>query len=353
MKKIKFTYKNPAHAFKSNSNNSKRSRKNAEKINNTKYEKINKRSKFRRNRKKTKKLAKLTTYPPEDVKPEIKLALENNKHVVFAGGELDDIPDHVQKVKVTKFHVTDLKIIDSNEGFRVVDKEGNVVATKVAREEALKDAPSGMFAALYKCLQNACENFTRGITRIVGLHSADGDKEAYFCRGFSTYRNKKGVYDKWNEKDTKSKDMVKKIKSLITFCDRKMRGHTHPVHLEGYEEIEGIMDSQRMGKNILASIAVGCGAYLNAHKDDDAFLSVITSHAEKECHYLPESKIVTYFCFPEQGYAIALRAGDILIFNSANELHCSSSLTSDFIEETVFNCSMYLKTNVLAGNNND
>lgn len=155
------------------------------------------------------------------------------------------------------------------------------------------------------------------------------------------------------KKDTKSPDMIKIIKSLVTFCDRKMRGHTHPVHLDGYQKCEGILESLEMDKNILASIAVGCSAYLNAHKDDDAFLSVNTSHAKEKCHYLPNSEIVTYFCFPEQGYVIALRAGDILIFNSANELHCSSSLTSDFIDETVFNCSMYLKTNVLAGNNNE
>ena len=47
-------------------------------------------------------------------------------------GELDDIPDYVQKVKITKFHVKDLEASDSIDCFYVVDKEGNVVARKVS-----------------------------------------------------------------------------------------------------------------------------------------------------------------------------------------------------------------------------
>lgn len=355
MAKVKLTYLNPAHAFKSNSNNSQRSKRNADLINNTENKEVKKsRSLMKRLNRKRTMLAKLKPYKPVELKKEIREALNNKEHVIFAGGQLEDIPDDVQGVKVRKFHVNDLIIIDSNEGFRIVDEELNVVATKVPREEALEKRPHGLWKALKKCLDFATCNFTRGIKRLVGVHSAGEDKEAYFCRGYTAYRNKKGIYEKWGREATKCPKAVKKIQASITHCDDLLQKYTDPSHLQGFKDCEkGLLESLRTNENILASIAVGCGSYLNAHKDDDAFLSVITSQAEEIDHYELDADIVTYFCFPDQGYAVALRAGDVLIFNSANVLHCSSSNTSKFIGQTVFNCSIYLKTNVLAGNNND
>lgn len=353
--KPKLTYKNPAHSFKSNSNNSKRSRRNANKINNTKQAYVkSRRSMQKKLNKKISRIGNLRVYRPVCLKKEIRDSLNQGKHVVFAGGKITDIPDKVQGITVEKFHVNELKIIDSNDGFCIVDKEGNVVATKVERKIALSQRPTGLFPSLERCLEFAATNFTRGIQRIVGVHTPDGKKEAYFCRGFKPFRNKKGIDEKWGEKETQSTGLVKKIKSLITHCDKLMKRYTHPVHLNGFSQCEmGFMDSFDAEGRILASIAVGTGSYLNVHKDDDAFLSVITSIADKKSGvYDMNADVVTYFCFPDQGYAVALRAGDILIFNSANELHCSSSNTSKFIDETVFNCSIYLKTNVLSGNDN-
>ena len=60
------------------------------------------------------------------------------------------------------------------------------------------------------------------------------------------------------------------------FKNRKMRGHTHPVHLEDNEKCVKTLEKD---KKILGSIVVGC---------DNAFLSVITSHAKEKCHYLPK-----------------------------------------------------------------
>ena len=61
-----------------------------------------------------------------------------------------------------------------------------------------------------------------------------------------------------------------------------------------------------------------------------------------------DSEILNYFCFPEYGYAVALRHGDILLFNPLVE-HCDSSKR---VDHDVFCCSLYVKSKLVGGNNN-
>ena len=351
----------------SKSDNSKRSRENAKSINNPNIS-FDKKNSKKRYFKKCKKLRlTLKHYHPSPLKQSIRDALDNKEPVIFAGGDLSEIPNQIQGKKVTTFSVNQLKIIDDNDGFTLHNEEGYVIATKVPREKATKDRPKGVFKALNNVLKKADPKFKRGGKRLVGVKNKDGGGEAYFCRGLTPCRNKKGNYEKWTEHEKKCQGVVEKIKKMIRFHDAKMKEYTHPIHMKGFESAgkKGLVDYAKtcdpdedpeklINKGqVLVSVAVGVGSYLNAHKDDDAFLSVISSYAEDDIHYEKDAEIVTYFCFPDQGSAIALRAGDILIFNSADELHCSSSNSKFFSNETVFNCSMYLKTNVLAGNNND
>ena len=63
------------------------------------------------------------------------------------------------------------------------------------------------------------------------------------------------------------------------------------------------------------------------------------------------SDVVTHFCIPFYGVSIALRDGDLLIFNPQIH-HCAAhqeiGLNSDIIL-----CSHYLKSLLVGGNNND
>lgn len=68
-----------------------------------------------------------------------------------------------------------------------------------------------------------------------------------------------------------------------------MRGHTHPVHLEDHEKCVKTLE---MNKKILGSIVVGCGTYLNAHKDENAFLSVITTQISKKVTFVVGGVVV-------------------------------------------------------------
>jgi ectoine hydroxylase-related dioxygenase (phytanoyl-CoA dioxygenase family) len=65
-----------------------------------------------------------------------------------------------------------------------------------------------------------------------------------------------------------------------------------------------------------------------------------------------DAEVCNYFTFAEQGIAVALRPGDILLFNPMYH-HCLSSRTSAYETKDVFSLSMYLKTAIVGMNDNN
>ena len=61
-------------------------------------------------------------------------------------------------------------------------------------------------------------------------------------------------------------------------------------------------------------------------------------------------RVVAYFCFPRTGVAVALRPGDILVFNPT-EPHAISSRCN--VNDSVYCLSMYLKSGVVGLNDNN
>ena len=70
-----------------------------------------------------------------------------------------------------------------------------------------------------------------------------------------------------------------------------------------------------------------------------------------QINYEFDSPIVTHFCFPTYGYAVAVRNGDILLFNPAVH-HCCSKQEKQFEKVDVYLNSIYLKTNIVGLNDN-
>jgi ectoine hydroxylase-related dioxygenase (phytanoyl-CoA dioxygenase family) len=62
-------------------------------------------------------------------------------------------------------------------------------------------------------------------------------------------------------------------------------------------------------------------------------------------------QVCNYFTFAKQGVAVALRPGDILLFNPVYK-HCLSSRTSAYETKDMFSLSMYLKTAIIGKNDN-
>jgi ectoine hydroxylase-related dioxygenase (phytanoyl-CoA dioxygenase family) len=90
--------------------------------------------------------------------------------------------------------------------------------------------------------------------------------------------------------------------------------------------------------------------------DDDFFYSVLmiaSAHALREDvdQYKMNADVSNYFVFAEQEVVMALKPGDMLIFNPKYH-HCLSSRTSAYENEDVFSLLLYLKSAIVGKNNN-
>ena len=99
---------------------------------------------------------------------------------------------------------------------------------------------------------------------------------------------------------------------------------------------------------IFGGVAFGYQVHNAIHTDEDFTRSVVTVHVDN-LQYRYMNRVVAYFCFPRIGIAVALRPGDIIIFN-AQEPHAVSSRCR--FDDNVFCVSMYLKTAVVGLNDN-
>jgi hypothetical protein len=108
------------------------------------------------------------------------------------------------------------------------------------------------------------------------------------------------------------------------------------------------MSSDDIFCKIFGSIAFGRNVHLGCHTDKDFAKSVVSVYLDED-GYGFNDRIIAYFCFPRLGIAVALRAGDVLIFNPS-EPHAVSSRCDE--NDDVHCVSMYLKTAVVSLNDN-
>ncbi|CAB9530502.1 expressed unknown protein [Seminavis robusta] len=105
-----------------------------------------------------------------------------------------------------------------------------------------------------------------------------------------------------------------------------------------------------VAKCMFPSFAFARNSYVSIHVDDDFNLSIITIVAP-EGLLKEDSAVLVYFCFPTLGRAIALRNGDILIFNPRIPHGMSSRVDANGDE--VICIAQYYKTGVAGLNNRD
>ena len=110
-------------------------------------------------------------------------------------------------------------------------------------------------------------------------------------------------------------------------------------------------------QSIYGSLASSKNFYLNTHTDEDFFYSLTTVASAKGLRpdidrYSMDAPVCNYFTFAEQGIAVALRPGDMLLFNPTYQ-HCISSRTSIYEGEDVFCLSLYLKSAIVGKNDNN
>jgi len=100
-----------------------------------------------------------------------------------------------------------------------------------------------------------------------------------------------------------------------------------------------------------ATVASSVDYSAPAHVDDDFLFSIHQINVDGDGYMTMEAEVVQYFCFPEYGYCVALRPGDILLFNPQIS-HCLSEKTPFYSDVRVHVTTLYLKTALVGGRNN-
>jgi hypothetical protein len=143
-------------------------------------------------------------------------------------------------------------------------------------------------------------------------------------------------------------------------CQDVADGYLPSEDLRGIQIAKCLLKWQEMGgggqRSVWASFSDALNTFLSSHTDDDFFYSILTlasAYALRKDidRYKLDADVSNYFVFAEQGIAVAMRPGDMLIFNPKYQ-HCLSSRASAYENQDVFSLSLYLKTAIVGGNDN-
>jgi len=196
----------------------------------------------------------------------------------------------------------------------------------------------------------------RGKSRVPVFETKSARMYATF--GMAPRRNGKGLHPNRKHLDDDNMLIHRKNMSLFwakfeniakEYIDSKsLFGIGKVKEMVGYSGFSMNHNIEQSESSIWTSVALAKNVLMNAHTDEDFFMGGITALSEDG--YTDDDKILQFFCFPNLGIAIPLRHGDVLLFNP-KESHCVSSRVSQHVD--VIMASMYLKTAVVGGNNND
>ena len=137
----------------------------------------------------------------------------------------------------------------------------------------------------------------------------------------------------------------------------RRHGSMKPPTLPSKEEIRSALmknlnkahAASKQGLASLGGLLWGGKVFLHCHGDEDSFYSVLPVQGHPtnyKGYYKMDEDIVCYFCFPAYGICVALRPGDILVFNPQVP-HCVSSQRN--VSGHFYVMSLYLKTKVHFG----
>jgi hypothetical protein len=252
----------------------------------------------------------------------------------------------------------DLTVVDTIEGAQLILDNEDFVFILVPRSDSIRDQTyvNDLLATLHAVnkAKNSAEK--RGKKRIPVAE----DHCKYATVGLKPNRGGGGINESWPDKLSEADRW--KIVHLMNRCEELAKGYLPSDALRGIEKARLVGNWCKITQgasppNIWSSLAIALNYYLNAHIDEDFFYSLLvlaSAHGLQEHidRYRMNAEVCNYFTFPEQGIAVALRPGDMLLFNPLYQ-HCLSSRTSFYEKKDVFSLSLYLKTAVVSKFNNN
>jgi hypothetical protein len=273
-------------------------------------------------------------------------------------------------------------IVDEMEGCRLMDSANkDIVFVLLPRKEVLKATGKSAHpdVCALKKLQDAKGSTPRSATR-------EGKCEGkYSTTGIAANRGGHGIVQcKFAEKDV---DAYNRLVKMMKRCQELAAGYICCGLLQGLADVMNISKcptvrttprkekkeapaasttspsgspcpakEKKQAPTIFAALANAINYWSPAHLDPDFFLSLLTVNVEglvsKDTpEYRVDAPIVHHFVFPEYGIAVALRPGDMLLFNPQH-YHCLSQKEVCYDGQRVHVTSFYLKTAVISKNDN-
>ena len=313
----------------------------------------------RRDIKKRQKILCLTNIP-ESVSHSLQPRFLKENLVFFSGTSNRCLPNAPKECVILSAK-DDLQVIDTKRGAELRSKSGDMVFILLPRHQSVGDMTrvNTILKSLYALDKAKVKADTRGKKRVavpedVGKYATVGLKPIRFRKQGSP-----GVGEFWPE--SLSKDDREQILMLMKRVEHTASRYLPPNDLRGIRaaKLLGEWSELNVGASqppIYGSLASALNYYLNSHTDEDFFYSVMTvasaTGLQKDVdRYDMDAKVCNYFTFAEQGIAVALRPGDVLLFNPQYQ-HCLSSRTTLYKNADVFSLSLCLKTAIVGKNDN-
>jgi hypothetical protein len=195
------------------------------------------------------------------------------------------------------------------------------------------------------------EKSARPTTQLRGVKRRPLGTDKYVAVGTKACRNATGLMDGMHLLQSLPR-AHKEMTRILRQIERRSAKWISTLDLKAVKKAkqlgkyQGFSYSGNKGESqIWPSLAFGRNTFLPLHTDMDFFLSAVAVHTNRQTGNV----VLQYFCFPTLGISVALRNGDVLLFNPTIP-HCISSPTSNRYE--VFAMSAYLKSLVVSGNSN-
>ena len=226
---------------------------------------------------------------------------------------------------------------DVEQGFvHWLDKDNGVFSCCVVPRKQVRASVSPTsvdeFVDGLECLQKTEPNCKRGPSQC-GV-----SKHKYTSHGIKVLQGRGFSLSKIYERDAASAEKLDKHCNRLEHLGCKvipskwLRGMEEAARVCGMQTIKGCIFG--------AGLASAIDYHAPAHVDSDFFVSI---HQLNVSGHYGDDRIVQYFVFPSCGYAIALRPGDVIVFNP-HEHHCLSKKAPAFYELRVHVSTMYVKT---------
>lgn len=245
----------------------------------------------------------------------------------------------------------DAKIVDPRSASNVVDSTCGALLENVFCLLPSRDTEGICQSKTYEALHEL-ERKTKPKTTARGVKRLPKGGAKYVVVGTKASRNSPGLLDGVTSLE-RLPWAHKEISRLLVAMERAAAMYIPTLDLKALAvakqlgQYPGFLlaGEKASESSIWPSIAYGRNVFLPLHRDDDYFLSACVIFTNKKT----TDEVLGYFCFPTEGISVAMRNGNVVIFNPKIP-HCLSSPCKPSLE--AFCLSAYVKSLVVSGNSN-